>query len=440
MEETLTIQSLVSQSNDFILSHQKMTLGEKRLLLYVISKIHPDDENLENRRFRVNVRDYSKTFGLDPNYQYTGIRESWSKLFENFYYPEPGNKKKKTRYLTECDESSVEGKGYIEITFTPEFLPHLVKLREYFTSYKLYNVIFLRSFKTIRLYEIFKSFEYRKRLEIPVDELKQILEIQDQYPLFSTFKKWVIVPGLKEINKSTDISVKFNPIRQTRKIVALEFLISRNKRHQQPLPLILLGDGHQETYDKLRHEFQFSQKDIDKILKDYRNNMEVVEDTIIYVLGKMYATNSTIKSPKPYFLKCLREDVTAPDREQKVRKKRIEETQREIKTIEAQQAEEDESYRDYVNEVLLVEYEKLSDIERGSIKASFISNSPIIMRKKFSENFEMSHIKSMFLKFFYESNPDIEILSNDEFFIQKNPNYKTNVYQLDKLKESLKVM
>jgi plasmid replication initiation protein len=331
MEETPTIQSLVSQSNDFILTRQKMTLGEKRLLLYAISKISPNDKNLEERKFNINVKEYSTTFGLDPNYQYTAIRESATKLFENFYYPDPKNKKKKTRYLTTYDESEFEGLGYIKITFTPEFLPHLVKLHEYFTSFKLYNVIFLKSFKHVRMYEIFKSYEYRKRFEISVDELKQILEIQNQYPLFSTFKKWVIVPALKEINKSTDISVKFNPIRQTRRIVALEFLISRNKRHQQPLPLILQGNENQETYDKLRHEFQFSQKDIDKILKDYRDKMEVVEETIEYVLEKMKTTE--IKSPKPYLLHCLREDVLKPEREKLQAEKKQKEEREELKRL-----------------------------------------------------------------------------------------------------------
>jgi plasmid replication initiation protein len=331
MEETPTIQSLVSQSNDFILARQKMTLGEKRLLLYAISKISPNDKNLEGRKFTINVKDYSTTFGLDPNYQYTGIRESATKLFDNFYYPDPKKKKKKTRYLTEYDETEFDGLGYIKITFSPEFLPHLVKLYEYFCSYKLYNVIFLKSFAHVRLFEIFKSYEYRKRLEISVDELKQILELQNKYPLFSTFKKWVIVPALKEINKSTDISVKFNPIRQTRRIVALEFLISMNKKHQQPLPLILQGNGNQETYDKLRHEFQFTQKDVDKILKDYRDKMEVVEETIEYVLEKM--KSSEIKSPKPYLLHCLREDVLKPEREKLQEEKKKKKEHEEIKRL-----------------------------------------------------------------------------------------------------------
>ena len=81
----------------------------------------------------------------------------------------------------------------------------------------------------------------------------------------------------------------------------------------------------------------------------------------------------------------------------KIRKKLIEETQREIETIQERLEKDDQSYRHYVNEVLLVEYDSLSEIEQGTEKDKFISNSPKIMRKSFSENFEKSHIKSMFL-------------------------------------------
>jgi len=409
-----------------------MTLGEKRLLIFSISKISPNDKTLDNRVFRINVKEFAETFGLDPNHLYSKIKESGDILYERSYFEDDGNTK--TRYLTRS--RYVEKEGYIEITFSPEIVPHLIDLKKYFTSYKMYNVIYLDSFKTTRLYEILKSYEYQKKLIISVDQLKQILEISNQYPLYSTLKKWVLVPSLRNIKEYTDLDVSMKPIRKNRKIVSLDFRISRNKGHQPPLPFILQERDFKDTNDVLRHTFFFSLKDINELKRKYRDTPEILEDTIKYVLDKI--SSSDIKSPKPYLLKCLQEDVTSGERETKIIQEEKTKIQREIETIKNRLEKNGLSYEHYVNEMLLGEYEKLTEDERGSIKDNFISNIPKYRRKKTVENFEKPHIKILFLESFHQSNLDIKIQSKDDYFKKKKPNHQMDKNRLAELEEILK--
>ncbi|MGL3046177.1 replication initiation protein RepM, partial [Acinetobacter pecorum] len=61
------------------------------------------------------------------------------------------------------------------------------------------------------------------------ENFRNIFELQDKYSLLWNLKKRVIVPAVLEINKSTELQVSFENIKEGKKITGFRFFISRKK-------------------------------------------------------------------------------------------------------------------------------------------------------------------------------------------------------------------
>ena len=433
------VAPIITQSNLLIQSSYSMTLNEKRVILYVLTLISPKDTDFHE--YKIPVKDFSEMFSLSVKSTYSDLKNAVERLSKtSIRFPDPVDDNEIRNICIAPEYVETKNKSYVKVSFHQKLKPYLLQLRKLFTSYQLPNVLYMKSFYSIRVYELMKSEEYKnKPFEVTLETFKFTLNIEDMYNLFSHLRQRIIEPSIKEINEHTDLKVSYETRKKARKVVGLVFHIKKNPSQQMKMYLPLPdNDDGQFVYDSLIHQFQFSKTETNKILRENRSPPERLGDTIRYVLEMMSTTE--IRKPKPYLLKCLKEDVTAPDREIRERQKRKEEIHREIKTVKTSLENEDQAYRDYVKEVLFVEYEKLDENEQRAEKDKFFSDTPKFRRKNVIENFEKPHIKSMFLSFFHKSNPDIEILSNDEFFIQHIPNHEKNVYRLDELKESMKAL
>lgn len=50
-----------------------------------------------------------------------------------------------------------------------------------------------------------------KRKTISIDDLKHMLMLDDEYPLYGGLNQKVIAPAIKEINKLTDYEISYMP-------------------------------------------------------------------------------------------------------------------------------------------------------------------------------------------------------------------------------------
>lgn len=107
-------------------------------------------------------------------------------------------------------------------------------------SLTLMHVVELRSSYQYRLYEIFRSYQFRQGCELAFDELKSMLGVdEDQYQLVGHFASRVLKPALAAINDVTDIHVEIEkPIRTGKEIIGWSFKIRRQLQKKLPLSLI----------------------------------------------------------------------------------------------------------------------------------------------------------------------------------------------------------
>ncbi|WP_338079536.1 replication initiation protein [Clostridium haemolyticum] len=56
-------------------------------------------------------------------------------------------------------------------------------------------------------------------------ELKELLQIKDLYSLYGDFKRRVIVPAIKELNKTGFFEIDFREVKKGRKVISIDFLV-----------------------------------------------------------------------------------------------------------------------------------------------------------------------------------------------------------------------
>ena len=117
-----------------------------------------------------------------------------------------------------------ESDSYIKIKFADEVLPLITMLEKHFTSYELQQVASLKSIHAIRLYELLIQYRTVGKLEISLSDLRLKLGIADgKYPTMNNFKARVLDVGIKQINEHTDITAKYEQVKQGRTIIGFKF-------------------------------------------------------------------------------------------------------------------------------------------------------------------------------------------------------------------------
>ena len=217
---------VVVKSNSLIQqTRYELNLQEQRLLLYLISKIKPDDKALEE--IEIPIKEFCKVCGIDyindgRAYQYT--RHTLKTLADKSNWIEfEENTETLVRWIDTAELNKTKGK--IKVGLSKTLMPYLLDLKKQYTSYPLLNILPMKSKYGIRLYEILKSYANLGSKRISIDELKKRLNAEN-YKDTSNFKKKVLFPALKDIERYGDIKVSTIFIKTKNKITHIEFVIT----------------------------------------------------------------------------------------------------------------------------------------------------------------------------------------------------------------------
>ncbi len=232
---------LVVQSNRLIESRYSLTTGEQRLIMAMISLIHPNDQDF--KPYILKIQDLAVYLNIDIKNAYREADKITSRLMERvLHIPEPDGSLLKVHWVS----SARHEKGKVTIKFDPDLKPYLLQLKKQFTRYQLTIIAQFQSTYTIRIYSLLKQYQQIGYREIDILELREILGIKEnEYPRFDNFKARVLNQAKKEfetkINKGksykSDITFDLETIRTGRKITRLRFNIKKQS-YQEELPMI----------------------------------------------------------------------------------------------------------------------------------------------------------------------------------------------------------
>lgn len=218
----------VTKSNYFIMnSSYDLSLEEQKLILTIASMVQPEDEEFKPYIFKIS--DFMELLGVETKTKYTEIPKITKELMKKVFEIHEDNKLIQTAWLSSATYE--KGTGFVELEFSPKLKPYMIKLNSMFTQYKLANILSMKSKYSPRIYELLKCNEYKKQgyIEIDIDELRKILKVDNLYPRYYDFKRFILEATQKELKKLTDIFFDFEEKRIGRKVVSLRFYIYSNK-------------------------------------------------------------------------------------------------------------------------------------------------------------------------------------------------------------------
>lgn len=229
-----TKRNLVVQSNSLINASYNLTLLEKRIIVFMISQIHQDDEKFQS--YRLDIKEFCENLETDSKNLYERVQEHLKRLMTRVVEIQEEDRILLTHFLSSSEYQF--GNGYVELCFDPKLKPYLLQLKKCFTAYSLENVLSLKSVYSVRIYELLKQFEVIGERTISVEELKRMFKAQNKYKSYYLFKQRVILKAQEELSALSDISFDFDEIKEGRKVTYLKFKIIKTQKAENEKALM----------------------------------------------------------------------------------------------------------------------------------------------------------------------------------------------------------
>ena len=212
------------------------THNDYRIFLSLISKIKKVDKDGKilpshkiEREYSLSAKDYSKYFGCDIKNSYKFLKNATNKLMTtNIRLLMPEDK----HYwrINICSKAEYKEKeGIINIKFTDDIMPYLAQVNKKFMLYNIKEISYFKSIYTVRLYELIQEYKETGWLQKSIDQLKENFAAGKSFALYADFKKRTFKKACDEINKLYDLNIKFEEIKEGRKVASIRFTFNKAK-------------------------------------------------------------------------------------------------------------------------------------------------------------------------------------------------------------------
>lgn len=236
----LPSSSIVTQSNELVSARYILPLGEQRLLLAMIARIQPEDEDF--KPYRISIAEFADFLGVDKNSAYRECKKITKTLLSRVIEIDEPGRLLQTNWVSSAEY--IDGTGMVNLTFDPLLKPYLLQLKGNFTSCKLEMLLGFKSQYTIRVYTLLKQYSRLKQREIELAELREILGLrEDQHCEYKNFKTNVLLSTQKELEAKADLTFTFDEIKYGRRVGAIRFHIVTKKRLDAPVVEPLVEDA-----------------------------------------------------------------------------------------------------------------------------------------------------------------------------------------------------
>jgi plasmid replication initiation protein len=118
---------------------------------------------------------------------------------------------------------------FIKVKWSPYLAPFILEIKRGFTLYEIKTFLSLDSIYSKKLYRFLKKLQKYGRVEVPIEEIRFYLEVEQKYSHFGKLEPIVLKPAVEEINQKTDLYVEYTTKREGKgnKVVALIFKIKQ---------------------------------------------------------------------------------------------------------------------------------------------------------------------------------------------------------------------
>lgn len=258
---------MVTQGNGLIEAKHTnpLTVREQKIVLTMVSMIQPTDEDFKD--YRISIKEFSEMLGLEGSAKYTELKEITKDLMsKSVEIPKADGGWLFANWVSSAEYQ--KGEGTIALSFSPKLMPYLLQLKNAFTSYRLSNILSLKSTYSIRLYELMKKWQHLGRWECSIESLREKIGVgDDKYPRYANFKARVLKSAVEEVNEKTDLFITFKENKKGRSVDRIEFTIQYSPDKEIFVPK--LKDTDQRTKDKEVGEDEEIRRQLNAIATGY---------------------------------------------------------------------------------------------------------------------------------------------------------------------------
>lgn len=299
--------SFVIQSNRLIEAHYRLNFQEKRLVLWLIKEIRPDD--IDFRKYAVKISEFADFMGLSADNQYDEMKKLTKFLTTRsieLYDPQIRD----TRQMAWLSFAHWEpAKGICSVQFHPELKPYLLKLTEHYTKTKYSEFLGLSSGYSIRIFELLNQYESIGRRTTKIEDIKKWCGIGvEEYVLYGHLKERVIEKAKMDINNQTEYEVDYTEIKESRKVVSLEWSIKkRSNKH-----ILAKIEGDYSSLSPLMEVVKgFGISNIEFKRKLKKHNESAIRKAVDVV--ESFQQKGKVRNAKGLFLAALAADLDPKD-------------------------------------------------------------------------------------------------------------------------------
>lgn len=222
-----------TQDNQLIEACYTMSLNEKRLLLFGISKINPSIFPDVNKpfKFEITAQDWKEQFGDDNPWR--ALKRSCEKLMSRTLTLHSKSNNLDKTMLNWFEEAKFFNKqGRVVVTFTRSVQVRLAGMLEQFTTIDLLAVSELTSIHAVRLYELLSQFKSTCYRIMSIDDFRFAMDVVDTNKGTKELKRAVLNPAVKQLNEKSDLFCIVKDIKEGRRITGFKFVFRTQKQQK----------------------------------------------------------------------------------------------------------------------------------------------------------------------------------------------------------------
>lgn len=215
------------------------THSDYQIFLHLVSKIGGVDEfgkylqphQLE-REHVLTAKEFSAVFNTNIDNSYKVLRKAVDKLMTTNLKVERTQSLELWR-INVCSMAKYNKKeGRIMIKFTDDIMPYLAQVRKKFVLYNLKEISNFGSLYTTRLYELIQEFKETGWMLKSVEQLRERFTVGGKFKAYKDLKRYTFAHACQEINDNYDMDLRFEEIKEGRKVVAVKFLFKKTLVHK----------------------------------------------------------------------------------------------------------------------------------------------------------------------------------------------------------------
>ena len=149
---------IAMQHNNLVGAKYSMTLQQKRIMIWLVSQIKPDD--IDFKEHVLSIKEITEICQLSGESSYKEIKKITFSLIEKgiriIDITDPNNEREiQVSWLSSADYY----KGQVKLSFSPKLKPYLLQLKNRFTAVNAIDLMQFKSVHAIRLYELLKQYQ-----------------------------------------------------------------------------------------------------------------------------------------------------------------------------------------------------------------------------------------------------------------------------------------